>query len=98
MGIRFDLDQIINQVGRDKGIQKEVLIEALESAVLSAAKKHFGHNRNLEATYNSEIGEIEVLEFRTVVDDVKDSATQMTIEESRKSYDSECEVGDELGR
>ncbi|HQH28492.1 MAG TPA: NusA N-terminal domain-containing protein, partial [Oligoflexia bacterium] len=46
MGIRFDLDQIINQVGRDKGINKQVLIEALESAVLSAAKKHFGHNLN----------------------------------------------------
>jgi N utilization substance protein A len=98
MGIRFDLDQIINQVGRDKGINKEVLIEALESAVLSAAKKHFGHNRNLEASYNLEFGEIEVIEFRTVVGDVKDSATQMTLEEARKDYDSECEIGDELGR
>uniref|UniRef100_A0A0A8KXI5 NusA antitermination factor n=1 Tax=wastewater metagenome TaxID=527639 RepID=A0A0A8KXI5_9ZZZZ len=98
MGIRFDLDQIINQVGRDKGIQKDVLIEALESAVLSAAKKHFGHNRNLEATYNPDLGEIEVLEFRTVVDDVKDSATQMTLQEARKGYDPDCEVGDELGR
>ncbi len=98
MGIRFDLDQIINQVGRDKGINKDVLIDALESAVLSAAKKHFGHNRNLEATYNTEFGEIEVIEFRTVVGEVRDSATQMTLDEARRSYDSECEIGDELGR
>lgn len=98
MSIRFDLDQIVSQVGRDKGIDRKVLIEALESAVLSAAKKHFGHNRNLEASFNEEIGEIEVLEFRTVVDKVADSATQMTIEEARQDYDSGCEVGDELGR
>jgi transcription termination/antitermination protein NusA len=98
MGIKFDLDQIISQVGRDKGISRQVLVEALESAVLSAAKKHFGHNRNLEATFNPEMGEIEVIEFRTVVDDVKDRATQMTLDEARAEYDAECEVGDELGR
>jgi N utilization substance protein A len=98
MGIKFDLDQIISQVGRDKGISKQVLVDALESAVLSAAKKHFGHNRNLEATYNPDLGEIEVLEFRTVVDEVKDEGTQMTLDEARRDYDSDCEVGDELGR
>jgi len=98
MAIRFDLEQILNQVGRDKGIEKGVLIEALESAVLSAAKKHFGHNLNLEANYNDDLGEIEVLEFRTVVDQVTDPATQMTKEEARKAFDPDCEVGDELGR
>lgn len=98
MSIRFDLDQIISQVGRDKGIDKKVLISALESAVLSAAKKHYGHGKNLEASFNEEIGEIEVLEFKTVVDKVLDSATQMTIDEAKRDFDSECEVGDELGR
>ena len=98
MGIRFDLDQIINQVGRDKGISKETLIAALESAVLSAAKKHFGHNRNIEATYSPELGEIEVLEFRTVVDKVTDDATQMSVEEARREFAVDCEIGEELGR
>ncbi len=98
MGIRFDLDQIVNQVGRDKGINKQVLIDALESAVLSAAKKHYGHNLNLEATYNVELGEIEVHEFRTVVDKVEDAETQITWEDAKKEFDPDCEVGDELGR
>lgn len=98
MGIRFDLDQIINQVGRDKGINKQVLIEALESAVLSAAKKHFGHNLNLEAMYNNELGEIEVHEFRTVVERVEDPVTQITLADARREFDPDCEVGDELGR
>ena len=98
MAIQFDLDQIINQVGRDKGINKQVLIEALESAVLSAAKKHYGHNLNLEATYNTEMGEIEIHEFRTVVDKVQDPVTQITLEDARVEFDPDCEVGDELGR
>ncbi len=98
MGIKFDLDQIISQVGRDKGINKQILVDALESAVLSAAKKHFGHNLNLEATYNPDLGEIEVIEFRTVVDKVTDPATQMTMDEARREFDPDCEVGDELGR
>lgn len=97
MGIKFDLDQIINQVGRDKGISKQVLIDALESAVLSAAKKHYGHNLNLEATYNPDLGEIEVHEFRTVVDKIEDPETQIILADARKSYDPDCEVGDELG-
>ncbi|MCB0324421.1 MAG: transcription termination/antitermination protein NusA [Bdellovibrionales bacterium] len=98
MGIKFDLDQIINQVGRDKGINKQTLIEAIESAVLSAAKKHFGHNLNLEATYNPDLGEIEVHEFRTVVDRVEDPETQVTLDVARREFDPDCEVGDELGR
>ncbi|MFN8388858.1 MAG: transcription termination factor NusA [Bdellovibrionota bacterium] len=98
MGIKFDLDQIINQVGRDKGINKQVLIDALESAVLSAAKKHYGHNLNLEATYNTELGEIEIHEFRIVVDHVQDPVTQITLEDARLEFDPDCEIGDELGR
>ncbi|MCL4161266.1 UNVERIFIED_CONTAM: hypothetical protein GTU68_032584, partial [Idotea baltica] len=98
MGIRFDLEQIVNQVGRDKGVNKQVLIDALESAVLSAAKKHFGHNLNLEATYNLELSEIEVHEFRTVVDSVSDTQTEITWEDAKKEFDPDCEIGDELGR
>jgi len=98
MSIRFDLDQILSQVGRDKGIDRKVLISALESAVLSAAKKHFGHDRNLEATFNEELGEIEVLEFRTVVDKVTDFATQLTLDVAKRDFGPDCEVGDELGK
>lgn len=98
MAIKFDLDQVISQVGRDKGINKEILIEALESAVLSAAKKHFGHGRNLEASFNEELSEIEVIEFKTVVERVQDTGTQITLAEARKDFDPEAEIGDELGK
>ena len=60
----LDLDSILTQIGRDKGISREVLVEAVESAMLSAARKHYGHSLNLETQFNQETGEIEVLEFR----------------------------------
>lgn len=94
----FDLNAIINQIGRDKGISRESLIEAIESAMLSAARKHFGHNLILETTYDPDTGEIEVIQFKTVVDRVEDTSTQVSLPEARRDYDAEAMVGDELGK
>ncbi len=98
MSSSFDLNAILSQIGRDKGIDKLVLIEAIESAMLSAARKHFGHNLNLESKFNEDSGEIEVVQFKIVVDEVQDPGTQISIEDARREYDSEAMVGDELGK
>lgn len=91
-----NLNHIIDQVVKDKGIDRGVLIEALESAVLSAANKKFRNTRDLEAHFNGEIGEVEVFEFVTVVDEVFDSYKEIDIAEARE-LDPEAEVGDSLG-
>ena len=91
-----NLNHIIDQVVKDKGIDRQVLVEALESAVLSAANKKFRNTRDLEAHYNDEIGEVEVFEFVTVVDEVVDSYKEIDIEEAR-DVDPDVEVGDSLG-
>ena len=91
-----ELARVIEQVGKDKGIDKAILIEALESAMLTAAKKKFGVHREIEARYNEETGEIELFEFRTVVANVEDEETQVSLKEGRK-LDPEAEIGDELG-
>jgi transcription termination/antitermination protein NusA len=96
--ILIDLNSIIGQIGRDKGIDRSVLIEAVESAMLSAAKKHFGHNLNLETKFNPDTGELEVVQFKTVVDRVFDPGTQVGIQDARRDFDSEAMVGDEFGR
>jgi N utilization substance protein A len=93
----FDLNAIIGQMGRDKGINKKVLVEAVESAMLSAAKKHYGHNLNLETKFNEETGEIEVHQFKVVVDKVDDADTQIGVAEARKNFDPDAMVGDEFG-
>lgn len=93
-----DLSAILGQIGRDKGIDKALLVEAIESAMLSAARRHYGHGLNLEASFSEESGEVEVLQFKTVVDKVEDADTQVTLEEARADYDPDAMVGDELGR
>lgn len=91
-----DLLRTIDQVSRDKGIDSKILIDALEEAVRSAAKKKFGPDYELEVNFNKEIGEIEVFEFKEVVDKVTDERLQVSLEEARK-LDPESEIGDSLG-
>jgi N utilization substance protein A len=91
-----NLNFIIEQVGRDKGIDKEVIIEALESAVLTASRKKFGTQKDIEAHYNVESGEVELFQFMNVVDTVEDTETEISLDEARK-LDDEAEVGDSLG-
>ena len=93
-----DLNAILGQIGRDKGIDKRTLVEAIESAMLSAARKHYGHNLNLETRYDEDSGILEVLQFKTVVDKVEDSGTQLSVEEARRQYDADAMVGDEFGK
>jgi N utilization substance protein A len=94
----LDLNAIIGQIGRDKGIDKQVLVEAVESAMLSAARKHYGHNLNLETKFDPDTGMIELLQFKVVVEQVEDSGTQLSVQEARREYDSEAMVGDEFGK
>lgn len=94
-----DLTRVIEQVGKDRGIKKEIIIEALEQAVLSAAQKKFGVGAQLEAHYNPDSGEIELFQFKTVVateDDIADPDVEIEMNEARK-LDNEANIGDELG-
>jgi N utilization substance protein A len=92
----LELKRVIDQVSRDKGINKEILISTLIEAIGSAAKKKLGLKKEIEVNYNDELGEIEVFEFKEVVDKVKDPNTQVSLEEGKK-MDPECEIGDSLG-
>ncbi|MGE4492192.1 MAG: transcription termination factor NusA [Syntrophotalea sp.] len=91
-----NLNHIIEQVVKEKGIDRSVLVEALESAVMSAANKKYRNTRDLEAHYNDDLGEVELFEFVTVVDEVVDSYKEIDLEEARE-IDEEVEVGDSLG-
>jgi N utilization substance protein A len=91
-----DLNRVIEQVSKEKGIDKSILIGALESAMVSAAKRTFGHQRKIEAQYNPEIGEVELFEAKLVVQEVADPALEITLEDARENYDPDAEIGDEL--
>jgi transcription termination/antitermination protein NusA len=91
-----DLNRVIEQVSKEKGIDKSILIAALETAMVSAAKKTFGHQRKIEAQFNTEIGEVELFEAKTVVESVTDAAVEVTLNEAKESLDPDAEIGDEL--
>ena len=91
-----DLSRMIDQVSREKGVEREVLISALEEAVKAAARKKYGPDYDLEVNFNEELGEIEVFEFKEVVEEVSEEHLQVSIKEGRK-LDSEVELGDSLG-
>ncbi|GAB6907054.1 Transcription termination/antitermination protein NusA [Desulfosarcina cetonica] len=92
-----DIKRVVEQVSRDKGIDVEILIRALEEALRSAARKKFGSKVDIEAQYSPDTGEIEVFQFKEVVDDeVTEPDLQISLVEGRK-LDPDCEVGDSLG-
>jgi N utilization substance protein A len=94
--MNLELKRIIDQVSRDKGIDKEVLISAIKDAIRSAAKKKFGPRLEIEVEYNDDTGMIEVFQYKEVVIEVEDPSQEISMAEGRE-LDPECEVGDSLG-
>ncbi len=90
-----NLNMVLEQVGRDKNIDKSVLVSALEQAILTAAKKTFGMNREMEAKYNPETGIVDLFLIINVVEDDAIEGREMTVEQAREAG-LEAELGDEL--
>ena len=93
-----NLNLVLEQVAKDKGIDKSVLVATLEDAMQTAAKKHFGQDRNLEAKYDTDKGVVELFQAVTVVEAITDpiqAVNQLTLDEARKKG-MEVEPGDEL--
>jgi N utilization substance protein A len=93
----LNLKREIDQIAKDKGIDANEITGALEEAMRQAARKRFGQEKEIEARYNDEIGEVELFEFREVVEEITDPDTQILIATARRDYDPEVEVGDEIG-
>jgi N utilization substance protein A len=91
-----DLTKVINIVSRDKNLDKAIIIDALEQAVLHAARRDFGATADLEAHYNEESNEIELFQFRKVVEEVTDLVREISVGEAHK-LDPDSEIGDSLG-
>lgn len=93
-----ELKKVISGVSRDKNLDKAVIVDALEQAVIHAARRSLGATADLEAHYNEDTDEIELFQFRTVVedDDVANEATEIALADAQK-MDPESVLGDALG-
>ncbi|MGH7806627.1 MAG: transcription termination factor NusA [Thermodesulfobacteriota bacterium] len=95
----MELVRVIDSVSKDKGVEREAIISAIEEAVLSAAQKLFrmeDKNKELEVHYNQDEGEIELFEFKTVVENVIDPYLEISVEQAAE-LDPEAEIGDLIG-
>ena len=93
--IGMNLKREIDQIAKDKGIDGTEITGALEEAMLQAARKRFGLEKEIEARYNDEIGEVELFEFREVVEEITDADSQILIAEAQRDYDPDVEIGDD---
>ena len=91
-----ELKRLIEQVSREKGIDRQTLIHTLEEAIKSAIRKKYGSKLDLDVTFNEEYGEIEAFQFKEVVEEITDPDKQVLLSEALK-LDGESEIGDELG-
>jgi len=91
-----ELKRLIDQVSREKGIDRQTLIHTLEEAIKSAIKKKYGSKFDLDVTFNEEFGEIEAFQFKEVVEIVADRDKEVALEEALQ-LDPEAQLGDELG-
>jgi transcription termination/antitermination protein NusA len=90
-----ELIMIIEQLGREKGIDKEVLFEALETALLSASRKSLGPGDNVRIHIDRKTGDFRIYQRKQVVDEVTDPETQIALADA-KALNPEAEVGVEL--
>jgi len=91
------LYQTIEQISREKGIDPDVIIGAVEDAIVTATKKYYRTEEDLQARLNRESGNIEVYSLKTVVDTVIDPETEVTLREAKgiqpaAELDQEIEV------
>ena len=85
----------LDEIEKDKGISKEVLLEAIESALLSAYKKDFGSKENVRVELDSDQGEVKVYSRKKVVEEVENENFEIPLEKA-KEKDPNYEVGDIL--
>ena len=90
-----DFMDAINDLVKEKGITKDVIMDAIESALVSAYKKNYGTAANVRVEMNEENGDVEVLMQQDVVEEVEDEATQISLEEARE-IDPRYEPGDNV--
>ena len=91
-----ELLSVIDQIGREKGIESQKIVKAVESALLTAAKKRYGAAENIQVRLDPETGEIEVISLKKIVEEVTNPKGEITLEEAKK-VDESAELGDEIG-
>jgi N utilization substance protein A len=93
LAARPELLQVADTVARDKGIERDEVLEAMEQAIQKAGRSKYGQEYDIRAEIDRRNGEIRLMRFREVVETVENEATQMSLTEAQM-HDPEAQVGD----
>ena len=92
---RIELLQIADAVAREKGIDRMIVIEAMEEAVQKAAKSRYGNENDIRAKIDTKTGETELVRVMTVVEEVENEHTEISLKDARQ-IEKDIEVGGEI--
>ncbi|HKQ68009.1 MAG TPA: transcription termination factor NusA [Polyangiaceae bacterium] len=91
-----NLGFILEQVAKEKGIDKKILVDTIEAAILKAAQSAFGPTRELEARFSEDTGQVDLFQYMTVVEKVGEPEREISFEDAKRRG-LEAELGEELG-
>jgi N utilization substance protein A len=91
-----ELQQMIDVVAKDKGIDPSLVITAIEDAYLAASRKVFRGDEDLRTRFNLETGQVELYAVRQIVSEVTTPAKEISLAEAQQLYGEEAEVGMEI--
>ncbi len=91
-----EIGRVIEALGKDRGIDRDIVIRAVEQAFLVTARKKYGIQGEYETRYNPDEDSIEIYQYKNVVDEVRDPIVEITLSEAHE-LDEDAEVGDQLG-
>ena len=91
-----ELQQMIDMVAKDKGIDPTIVVSAIEDAYLAAARKVFKETDDLRSRFNMETGQVELYAVKQIVDAVADPAKEILLSEAQEIYGDEAETGMEI--
>src|SRR5438270_10995519 len=80
------LQQTIEALAKEKGIEPDVVISAIEEAVATASRKYYKTGENLKTRFNTETGQVDLFALKQVVQEVTNPATESGIDDARQSY------------
>jgi len=94
-GVNYELMEAMAQIAREKSVDRSILIETLEAGLLSAGRKRFGQDANIEVKFDEPSGRILMRLTRKVVEETENPAVEIELEEAQQ-YEAEARIGQDL--
>jgi len=94
--MNLELKKALDQISKDKGLDRGMLIDTLEEAVRASVLRKYGDEMDVEVSYNDETGDIDVYQFKVVVEKVRDAVAEISLKEAQ-THDASVQVDDEMG-